>query len=180
MDIIQNSITAKATRISILICGDRESDLLEIEVKDNGIGMENDFLKDVTNPFTTTRDTRKVGLGIPLLEASAKMASGGLEITSKKFIGTTVKASFKISHIDRLPLGDLAQTMESLIIARPDIEYDLTLDNKKERFNFNSSDIKRRLGEVPITHFEVIKWIGEYVNDGVKTIFGGILDEILS
>ena len=180
MDMIQNSITAKATRISILICADRESDLLEMEVKDNGIGMESDSLKNVVNPFTTTRDTRRVGLGIPLLEASANRASGELKITSEKFVGTTVKASFKISHIDRIPLGDLAQTMEGIIIARPDIEYDLTLDNKKERFNFNSSDIKRRLGEVPITNFEVIKWIGEYLNDGVKTIFGGILDEILS
>jgi len=65
------------------------------------------------------------------------------------------------------------------LLQRPDIEYDLTLDNKKERFIFNSFEIKRRIGEVPLTHFEVLKWIGEYVNDGVKTIFGGILDEIL-
>ncbi|CDG35017.1 histidine kinase [Acetivibrio thermocellus BC1] len=179
MDIVQNSIDAKASKISILICADKKSDLLEIEVKDNGIGMDSDFLKEVVNPFTTTRDTRRVGLGIPLLKASAKRASGELEITSEKLVGTTVKASFKISHIDRLPLGNLAQTMESLIVARPDIEYDLTLDNKKERFIFNSFEIKRRIGEVPLTHFEVLKWIGEYVNDGVKTIFGGILDEIL-
>ncbi|WP_235832587.1 ATP-binding protein [Acetivibrio mesophilus] len=180
MDIIQNAITAKASKISILICADRESDLLEIAVKDNGIGMESDFLKDVANPFATTRDTRRIGLGIPLFEASANRASGELKVTSKKFVGTEVKANFKLSHIDRLPLGDLGQTMEGIILAWPDIEYDLTLDNKNVRFNFNSTDIKKRLGEVPITQFEVIKWIGEYVNDGVKTIFGGILYEILS
>jgi len=71
MDIVQNSIDAKASK-SILICADKKSDLLEIEVKDNGIGMDSDFLKEVVNPFTTTRDTRRVGLGIPLLKASAK------------------------------------------------------------------------------------------------------------
>jgi len=122
---------------------------------------------------------KKSGSWNSAFESVCKRASGDLEITSEKLVGTTVKASFKISHIDRLPLGNLAQTMESLIVARPDIEYDLTLDNKKERFIFNSFEIKRRIGEVPLTHFEVLKWIGEYVNDGVKTIFGGILDEIL-
>lgn len=180
MDIVQNSITAGAGKINILICADSQHDLLQIEITDNGIGMEEDFLRNVVNPFATTRNTRRVGLGIPLFEASAKSASGGLEITSEKFVGTTVKADFKISHIDRLPLGDIAQTMSSLVMAKPDIEYDLTLDNKKERFNFSSTEIKSRLGEVPITQFEVIAWIGEYINEGIKTIFGGVLDEILS
>ncbi|MFZ5990126.1 MAG: ATP-binding protein [Bacillota bacterium] len=180
MDIVQNSISAKAARIDILICADSKLDLLVIEVKDNGIGMDESFLKDAANPFTTTRTTRKVGLGISLFEASAKRASGKLGITSQKMVGTKVNASFKISHIDRLPLGDIAETMVSLIISQPDIEYNLILDNTKERFVFSTFDIKGRIGEVPITQFDVIKWIREYINEGIKITFGGVLDEILS
>lgn len=180
MDIAQNSITAGASKISISICADRELDLLELEITDNGIGMDECFLKEVVNPFVTTRGTRRVGLGIPLFEASARRASGGLRITSKKSVGTTIKADFKISHIDRLPLGDIAQTLKVLLIARPDIEYEMVFDNRKKSFNFNSFEVKKRIGEVSITEFEVLTWICEYVNEGVKTIFGGVLNEILS
>lgn len=180
MDIIQNSLSAKADRIDITISALTDIDLLEIEIKDNGIGMDENFLKDIKNPFKTTRTTRKVGLGISLFEASAKSASGELSINSKKNSGTEVKACFKISHIDRLPLGDIAETLTTLIVAQPNVEYNLVIDNKKEQFIFNSLEIKKTLGEVAITQFEVIKWIGEYVNEGIKIIFGGVLDEIYS
>ena len=179
LDIAQNSITAGASKISILICADKERDLLELELTDNGIGMDEDFLKEVVDPFVTTRDSRRIGLGIPLLEASARLASGKLSITSKRFVGTTVKAYFRMSHIDRLPLGDIANTLTALITARPDIVFELILKNNNESFVFNSSEVKERLGEIPITEFEVLTWICEYVNEGVKNIFGGVLDEIL-
>lgn len=180
MDIVQNSLSAKADRIDITICALTDNDLLEIEIKDNGVGMDEDFLKDIKNPFKTTRTTRKVGLGISLFEASAKNASGDLSINSKKNLGTEVKACFKISHIDRLPLGNVAETLTTLIMAQPDVEYNLVIDNKKDQFTFSSLDIKKTLGDVPITQFEVIKWIGEYIDEGIKTIFGGVLDEIHS
>ncbi len=180
MDIVQNSLSAKADRIDITICAHTDMDLLEIKIKDNGIGMDEEFLKDVRNPFKTTRTTRKVGLGISLFEASAKNASGELSIDSKKNVGTEVKACFKISHIDRLPLGNVAETLTTLIMAQPHVEYNLVIDNKKEQFKFNSLDIKKTLGDVPITQFEVIEWIGEYVKEGIKIIFGGVLDEIHS
>ncbi|TYQ16467.1 UNVERIFIED_CONTAM: histidine kinase/DNA gyrase B/HSP90-like ATPase [Acetivibrio alkalicellulosi] len=180
MDIVQNSLSAKSDRIDIIICARPEIDILEITIKDNGIGMDEDFLKEVKSPFKTTRTTRKVGLGISLFEASAKSASGELNINSQKNVGTVIKACFKISHIDRLPLGDLAQTITTLIMSQPDVEYVLNMDNQKECFVFNSYDIKKTMGEVPITQYEVIKWIGEYIDEGIKIIFGGVLDEIHS
>ncbi|NLP15334.1 MAG: ATP-binding protein [Clostridium sp.] len=180
LDIAQNCMTAKASKINISICADRERDLLEMEITDDGIGMDEGFLKKVVNPFVTARETRRVGLGIPLFEASAKRASGGLSVTSQKFVGTTVRAYFKISHIDRLPLGDIAQTLTTLITARPDIVYELVLTNKNQSFVFNSLEAKEKLVEVPITEPEVLTWICEYINEGVKTIFGGVLNEILS
>ncbi|MDQ2085468.1 ATP-binding protein [Herbivorax sp. ANBcel31] len=178
MDITQNSLSAKADKIDIKICALSDKDLLEIEIKDNGVGMDEDFLKEVKNPFKTTRTTRKVGLGISLFEASAKSTSGKLSINSKKGVGTEVKACFKISHIDRLPLGNVAETMTTLIMAQPQVEYKLVIDNKKEEFTFSSIDVKKAIGDVPITQFEVIKWIGEYIDEGIKIIFGGVLDEV--
>lgn len=180
MDIVQNSISAKANKIDIVIYADKELDLMEFIVTDNGVGMEDSFLKNVTDPFTTTRLTRKVGLGIPLLEASAKRSCGGLIVSSKRFEGTSVKATFKISHIDRLPLGDVTETIIGLIVACSDIEYEMELRNSKDFFKFSTITIKNKLGDVPIIHFEVIKWIREYVNEGIKIIFGGVLDEISS
>jgi len=77
-------------------------------------------------------------------------------------------------------LGNVAETLTTLIMAQPHVEYNLVIDNKKEQFKFNSLDIKKTLGDVPITQFEVIEWIGEYVKEGIKIIFGGVLDEIHS
>jgi len=108
------------------------------------------------------------------------MAEGDIEIYSKRFEGTTVEATFKISHIDRLPLGDLAETMVTLIMANPDIEFELDLDNNKDCFRFRTVEVKEQLKDIPITQYEVLNWIREYINGGIKIIFGGVLNEIIS
>jgi hypothetical protein len=108
------------------------------------------------------------------------MAEGDLKISSKRFEGTTVETTFKISHIDRLPLGDIAETMVTLIIASPQIEFELAVSNKNDCFKFSTVEVKEQLKEVPITQFEVLSWIREYINSGLKIILGGVLNEILS
>jgi len=180
MDIIQNSIKAKASRIDINIIADVKKDKLVIEIKDNGAGMDEAILGQVRNPFITTRTTRKVGLGIPLLEASAARSGGELVIESQKSKGTLVKANFKISHIDRLPLGDIAETTMSLIAANADVDIFLKLSNMNESFSFSVPEVKEQLGDVPIDNGDVLIWIRDYINEGVKIIFGGVLNEILS
>lgn len=180
MDIIQNSIKAEASSINIKVIVNSNKDELIIEIIDNGVGMDETLLSQVRNPFATTRTTRKVGLGIPLLEASATRSGGELAIESQKFKGTSVKASFKISHIDRLPLGDISETIMSVIASNTEIEIILQLSNMKETFNFSVSEIKEKLGEVPINNSDVLVWIREYINEGVKLIFGGVLNEIHS
>jgi len=178
MDIIQNSITAGADEITVSVYGDLDNDLLTIAVQDNGSGMDEDMLKNVADPFSTTRTTRKVGLGIPLLKASATMAEGDVKIASEKGKGTSITATFKSSHIDRLPLGDIAETMANVIMAKPDIRWKLILKAGKNEFLLDTYELKEKLGEVPITHFDVITWIKEYIGDGVKKIFGGVLYEV--
>lgn len=179
MDIIQNSISAKAGKVFVGIKADKSLDKLEIEITDNGTGMDNELLKQVVDPFVTTRTTRKIGLGIPLLKDSAEMASGELTIKSVKGKGTTLAASFKIGHIDRIPLGSIDETIVSVIMANPEIEFELVLHNASERFRFDSFDVKEKIGDLSITNYEILTWIKEYIQEGIKTIFGGVLDEVV-
>ena len=178
MDIIQNSVTAKAARIEVIAEAELSTEMLIITIKDNGSGMDKELLARVTDPFSTTRTTRKVGLGLPLFKAAAERTEGELSITSNKGYGTTVTASFSIRNIDRPPLGDVAETITGIILSSPEIELVLKLVCGKEIFEINTSEIKEKLGEVPITEYEVLAWIKEYINEGITAIFGGVLDEI--
>lgn len=180
LDIIQNSITAKATAVTLKITADTETGSLAIQIIDNGTGMSEELLKDITNPFSTTRTTRKVGLGISLLMASAERADGALTINSTLGIGTTVIASFIITHIDRLPLGDIAETVMSIILTKPEMELEVELNSNKEIFEFKTSEVKLGIGDIPITELAVLTWIKDFINEGVEKIFGGVLDEIHS
>ncbi len=180
MDIVQNSVSARAKRIETAIAADVKNDCLKITVSDNGAGMDADLLSRVTSPFATTRTTRKVGLGLPLFKESSEMAGGEFRISSVKNEGTQVSASFKISHIDRLPLGDVAETMAGVIMAYPQIQWVLVLSNDSEEFRLDTDEVKGQLGEVPITEYEVITWIKGYIDEGIRFIFGGVLNEVVS
>jgi hypothetical protein len=180
LDIVQNSIHAKAKKISITIGAYTSLNILEILIVDDGCGMSAEFVTQVINPFTTTRATRKIGMGIPLLKSSAQRAEGTLDIQSLEGKGTTVRTTFKTSHMDRPPLGRLSETIIALIASNPEIRYELVLKSDDENFRLDTVEIKDRLGEVPITHYEVMTWIREYIDEGIKTIFGGVLDEINS
>ncbi|MDP4091767.1 MAG: ATP-binding protein [Bacillota bacterium] len=180
LDILQNSISAKADNVSIELAVDTSTDKLALKIADNGIGMNEKLLKSVTDPFTTTRTSRKVGLGISLLKASAERAGGELMIQSSEGNGTTISANFSISNIDRLPLGDLTETICSIIAAYMEIEIDLTLINGSKTFQFSTIEIKKQISGIPINHYDVLEWIREFINEGITTIFGGVLNEIVS
>lgn len=123
LDIAENSVYAGATRVEIIITEDLKNDLLIIEINDDGRGMDDETLKRVCDPFFTTKTTRRVGLGIPLLAAAAREAEGDIEVTSKKGYGTHIRATFKFSHIDRKPMGNIEETLKALIIAYPDVNF---------------------------------------------------------
>lgn len=178
LDIIQNSVSAGAGRISISLSCKKREDILAITIEDNGKGMDDELLKRVADPFATTRTTRKVGLGIPLFKAAAEDAEGYFKISSRLGVGTIVEAGFKISSIDRLPLGDLAGIVTDMIMSNPEIDYVLLLENRKRAFQVSTDEIKSRLGEVPINEYHVLEWIREYLNGGIREIFGGVLNEV--
>ncbi len=190
LDIVQNSIKANSTVVKVQIYEKTECKKLVLEIEDNGFGMDSDFLARVDDPFTTSRTTRKIGLGIPLLKESALKCEGEFDIYSEKNIGTKVFATFSIDHIDRLPIGDVGSTMTVLITASPDIHFILLLESVKGIFILDTEEIKKTLnGEdkasepqnlISINEFVVIQWLKEYIDEGVKNIFGGVLNEINS
>lgn len=165
LDIVQNSITAGATRIEINITNSVQKDLVVISVKDNGCGMSEEFVRRVTDPFTTTRTTRKVGLGIPLFKLAAETAGGEFKITSEVGNGTVVYASFQLSNIDRPPLGDLKGTLITLIQGSPQINIIYTYATDQGEFVLDTDEIRNIMEGVPINEPEVLSWIGEFISE---------------
>lgn len=172
LDIAENSVAAQACNITIQVLEDYAADRLEAVVEDNGIGMDAGLLARIVDPFVTSRTTRKVGLGIPLLKAAAEACEGGLEITSKPGEGTRLAVHFRHSHIDRAPLGDLAGTFLTLMVAYPQIhwvlDYRVQRPNTAEnRFYFDDRAVKEILVDVPLTEPTVLAYLRPTLQDGV-------------
>ena len=137
LDIVENSISAMARRIEIRVDEDRAKDLVTIEIKDDGNGMDEQTLKKALDPFFTTRTTRKVGLGLSLLAQAAKDSEGTFDLSSCPGEGTTVNATFRLSHPDCKPMGDIGQTIQVLVMSHPEIDflYEHKKDNSTYRFD---------------------------------------------
>lgn len=123
LDIAENSIASSAGRIEIRIEEDTGRDVLTIEIKDDGKGMDEQTLHKTLDPFFTTRTTRRIGLGLPLLAQAARQTDGKIELDSKPGQGTTVKATFSLSHLDRQPMGDMQETIRTLVAGHPEIDF---------------------------------------------------------
>jgi len=141
LDIVENSIEAKATRICININQDIRNDLLVIEIKDNGRGMDRETLKKAADPFYSTRLTRNVGLGLSLLKQATRECGGTFKIESEISKGTSIKATFQNSHIDRKPLGDLNTTLMTLIGTHPEINFVVNFKNTETTFCLDTEEI---------------------------------------
>lgn len=170
LDIVQNSIRAEATDISIKIHENTQTNQLVIQIIDNGTGMDEETLKRVTDPFWTSRTTRKVGLGIPLLKAAAERCEGSLDICSKLGEGTEVKVEFQLKHIDRAPLGNMSETISLLIMTNEHIHflYSHILDGKE--YVLDTKVLKEVLGDVPLSNLDVIEWVKSNIKDGLTEI----------
>lgn len=180
LDLAQNSVTAGAETIEIVIECDEKNEFLALSIKDNGCGMSADFLASVTDPFTTSRTTRKVGMGIPFFKLACEQAGGEFSISSVLKEGTELKGSLAVENIDRLPLGNVGSSVTSLILSAPQIRFLVTLKSAKGEFCFDTEAVKEEIGEVPITEYEILQWTEKYINENVQIIFGGVLNEIIS
>jgi anti-sigma regulatory factor (Ser/Thr protein kinase) len=166
LDIAQNSVVAGAKNVRIDVVEDLKQDMLEVVIKDDGCGMSPDFLMSVTDPFTTKRTTRKVGLGIPLFKLAAENTGGLFGIESEVGKGTTVTARFVHSHIDRQPLGDMPNTILGLVTAYEAVDFIYCHRIDQNEFYFDTSEIRGILGEVPFSSPDVYMWLLEYLTEG--------------
>lgn len=174
LDIVQNSIRANASLIELTIEELPEKDLFSFTVKDNGCGMDEELLKRVMDPFVTTRTTRKVGLGISLLKSACEQTGGGIKLTSKVGVGTTIRADFSYGHIDRQPLGDISAVVVSLISMNPDIDFVYTHTFGENSFTLDTRELRAVLGEeVKLSELSVAQWIGDFINENLTEIYGG-------
>jgi signal transduction histidine kinase len=161
LDIVENSVAAKADKIEIRIKEDKEKDFLSIEITDNGMGMDKQTMEKVLDPFYTSKTVRRFGLGLSLLSQAANAANGHLSIKSKKGEGTKVKADFQHSHIDRKPLGDIGQTIITLVLGNPEIDLIYAHKKNSHKFYLDTRKIKAQLKEMPINSPDGIRMIRE-------------------
>lgn len=175
LDVATNSLTACASKVDITVNEDILSDRLIIEIRDNGCGMDEDFLKNVTDPFVTTRKTRKVGLGISLFKMAAELTGGSFEITSKKSVGTTVNAIFILSSIDLMPVGDLGATYITLLNNELSSKTDIKLKyiNGSESFIISSLELKQALMLENFSDVTTLGIIKNYINNNIEDLKKG-------
>ena len=167
LDIVQNSISAGAKNIWIEVLVSIARDLLSISVRDDGKGMTPEMVAKVTDPYCTTRTTRKVGLGLPLLRQGAEQAGGSLTIDSTVGGGTTVRAEYGLSHIDRPPMGDLANAYVLLLGANPDINIILHYTTDEEDFSISTKELDEALDGLPLNDPQVMKLVYEMVSSNI-------------
>lgn len=169
LDIAQNSVKANASLIEISCIVDTQKDRLAIYIKDDGCGMTNEQLSRVTDPFFTTRTTRKVGLGVSFFKMAAEMTGGSFEITSEPNKGTTVFAEFVLSSIDRMPLGSMSDTIETLIVYNTHIDFLYTYTVDGESFTLSTAEMREILGDIPLDSPDIVAYIREFLAENTKT-----------
>ncbi len=155
LDVAENGISAGADRLKIIVDENRAANRLVLTIEDNGHGMPADIAFRAADPFFTTRTTRRVGLGLSLLENAARRCNGEMTISSETGRGSRVTATFAHDHIDRAPLGDMAATLIALIAGYPDVALTFNHNIDGHEFIVDTMAIKKRFGNRPITDPEV-------------------------
>ncbi len=170
LDIAENATRAGAAAVEISIDEAPAEDRLVIEIKDDGKGMDKSTLAKALDPFFTTKGVRKVGLGLPLLEEAARTAGGRFSVASRENEGTVVTAEFRFSHIDRQPLGQMADTVTALITGNPGIDFFYRHRGPKGLFLLDTKEIKKEIDGLPINHLDVLQFIRQYMEEGLREI----------
>lgn len=159
LDIVENSVAAAAKNVEIIVREDSVHDLFTIEITDDGRGMNPETAQRVIDPFFTTRRTRRVGLGVPLLAQAAKAANGSCDLWSVPGVGTKLKATFQRSHTDRKPLGDLNATIMTLITGNRDVDFIFRYERDGDRLDLDTKEIKAELGQKDLNTPEGLAFI---------------------
>ena len=174
LDIAQNSISAGASLEKIDITVSHTDNAVSLAFIDDGCGMSPEMVAAVTDPFTTTRKTRKVGLGLPLLKMTAQATGGSFFIESEEGKGTSVRVSFGLDHIDRPPMGDLPGSLFTIVLMNPGIDFLFVYDYDGKRFAFDTREVKAAVAPIPIDHPEISAWIKDCLYQEITELHGGL------
>ncbi len=170
LDIAENSVRANATLIEIDIVQCTKENKQTITIKDNGKGMSADMVSKVCDPFTTTRTTRKVGLGVPFFKMAAQQTGGSFSIESEVGVGTTVTATFTLGHIDLMPLGEIEATVATLVQGAPDIDFVYSFKKDDAVFSFDTREARVILDGVSLAEPAVYVFIKDHIKEGMEEI----------
>lgn len=177
LDILQNSIVAGAKLVRLDLVEDTAEDILKFTITDNGKGMSPEMVKSVIDPFTTSRTTRKVGMGIPLLKFAAEATGGKMELSSEEGVGTVISATFGYSHIDRQPLGNMAETMLGIITSHDKMDFIYTHRLDDREYTLDTGELRAALGNIPFTMPEVVLWIKDFLEENEAALYSEDIDE---
>ena len=170
LDIVENSTQAGATLVCIAVTEDLERDVLTIEIKDDGHGMDQEQLGKVFDPFYTTKEVRRIGLGLPLLYQATQQCDGHFEIESQEGEGTRICAEFRHSHIDRQPVGDMAGVITALIAGNPCVDFVYWHRNADRSSVFDTREIRKEIENIPINHPEILNFIRTNIKEKLNEI----------
>ena len=173
LDIVENSTRAGASLVTIEIAVDTAADTMTVVIADDGCGMTQEQVQAVTDPFFTTRKTRKVGLGVPFLKQAAELTGGSFRIESEPGAGTTGTAVFGYSSIDRQPLGDMDGTILTLIDCHPDVDFLYIYRYNEKSFELDTRQMREILGGVPLNSQDVTEFIRQYLKENRADTDGG-------
>lgn len=175
LDIAENSLAAGAKHVQIELNVRPAEDTFFVRIEDDGCGMDEEMLVRACDPFTTSRTTRKVGLGLPFFRDSAERAGGVFDIRSRKGVGTCVTASYKISHIDRMPLGDFEGVVLQLITMNEGVDFTVTVIEEQKKGVLDTREIREVLGDIPLRTPAVREYLKEYIQENLVSVYGGKL-----
>ena len=170
LDVTENSVRAEASLVHVTVEADTDKDRLVILIEDDGCGMTEEQVASVVDPFFTTRTTRKVGLGIPFYKYAAESTGGSFSITSEVGVGTKVRAEFVLSHVDRMPLGDMCGTMHTLITFNTHIDFVYTYCVDERSFVLDTREFKEILEGVPLDEPEVSSYIETFLIENTAEV----------
>lgn len=173
LDVAENSTRAGASLVEITVDADVAADRLSITIKDDGCGMTPEQVAKVTDPFFTSRKTRKVGLGVPFFKFAAESTGGSFTIESEVGTGTVVTALFVLSHIDRMPLGDINSTIHTLVVYHPETDFIYRYGYGGRSFTLDTREFRQVLGDIPFNTPEISSYINEYLTENKLETDGG-------
>ena len=170
LDLAENSVRAKARMVQVTIKEDPGNDLYLLSVEDDGEGMDEEEKAKATDPFYTSRSTRKVGLGLPLIKQNAERTGGSFALFSEPGKGTKLEAKFVMSHPDRLPLGEIDEVLVLLAVSSPQMHLVYKHETMKGSYLFDTEIIKEIIGDFQDINMEIRNFLREMIIENLKEI----------